>query len=63
MFSTWEASLAYARTPPLIPEWIDVSNAIWPQLQSAILGQKTAKQALDDAAAKVKQIVQDEGDD
>jgi multiple sugar transport system substrate-binding protein len=63
MFSTWEASLAYARTPPLIPEWIDVSNAIWPQLQAAILGQKTAKQALDDAAVKVKQIVQDEGDD
>lgn len=61
MFSTWQASLADARTPPLIPEWIDVSNVIWPALQAAILGQKTPKQALDDAAAKAKQIIQDEG--
>ncbi|HEX3984236.1 MAG TPA: extracellular solute-binding protein [Acidisoma sp.] len=62
MFATWQASLADARTPPLIPEWIDVSNVMWPAIQSAILGQKTPKQALDDAAVKVKQIVQDEGD-
>ncbi|MCB8881138.1 extracellular solute-binding protein [Acidisoma cellulosilytica] len=62
MFSIWQASLADARTPPLIPEWIDVSNVIWPAIQSAVLGQKTAQQALDDAAAKAKQIVQDQSD-
>jgi multiple sugar transport system substrate-binding protein len=61
MFSTWQQSLAFARTPPLIPEWIEVSNVLWPAIQSAILGQKTPKQALDDAAVKAKQIIEDEG--
>ena len=61
MFSTWEKSLDDARTPPLIPQWIEVSNVIWPELQAAIVGEKTPQAALDSAAAKAKQIMQDAG--
>lgn len=50
-----------AFTPPLIPEWIEVSNAIWPELQKAIIGDKTSKAALDAAAKKVDEILQDSG--
>ena len=46
--------------PPLA-EWIEISNAVYPELQSAILGDKTSKQALDDAAAKATKILQDAG--
>jgi multiple sugar transport system substrate-binding protein len=61
MFSTWQKSLDEARTPPLIPEWIEVSNVLWPEIQAAIVGEKTPKAALDAAAAKAKQILQDAG--
>jgi multiple sugar transport system substrate-binding protein len=33
-------------------EWIEISNAVYPELQAAILGDKTSKQALDDSAAE-----------
>ncbi|TIV63095.1 MAG: sugar ABC transporter substrate-binding protein, partial [Mesorhizobium sp.] len=44
---------------PQTPESIEISNAVYPELQAAILGDKTSKQALDDAAAKATQILQD----
>ena len=62
MFSTWQTSLQDARTPPLIPQWIEVSNVIWPELQAAIVGQKTPQAALDSAAEKARQILEDAGD-
>lgn len=61
MFEVWEGSLADARTPPLIPQWIEVSNVIWPQMQAAIVGEKTAQQALDDAVAQSREILEDAG--
>lgn len=61
MFAVWEKSLDEARTPPLVAQWIEVSNVIWPELQAAIVGQKTAKEALDTAAAKATQIMEDAG--
>jgi multiple sugar transport system substrate-binding protein len=61
MFAVWGASLADARTPPLVPQWIEVSNVIWPELQAAIVGQKTAQEALDTAAKKATQIMEDAG--
>lgn len=48
-------------TPPLIPQWLEVSNALWPELQAAIVGSKTAKAALDIAAAKATDIMIDAG--
>ncbi len=50
-----------AFTPPLIPEWIEVSNEIWPRLQVAILGEKPIQVALDEAATAAKQIMADAG--
>lgn len=48
-----------AFTPPRIAQWNEISNAIWPELQMAIIGDKTSKQALDDAAKRVADIMQD----
>ncbi len=61
MFNAWQGSLAEARTPPLIAQWIEVSNVIWPAVQAAIVGEKTAQAALDDAAAQATIIMQDAG--
>jgi multiple sugar transport system substrate-binding protein len=61
MFSAWEASLGEARTPPLVAQWIEVSNVIWPAVQAAIVGEKTAQEALDGAAAEATVIMQDAG--
>ncbi|MGV8831815.1 MAG: ABC transporter substrate-binding protein [Devosia sp.] len=61
MFPIWQASLADARTPPLIPQWIEVSNVLWPQLQAAIVGEKTPQEALDKAADEARVILEDAG--
>ncbi|WP_180900043.1 ABC transporter substrate-binding protein [Martelella soudanensis] len=61
MFQVWQQSLADARTPPLIPEWIQVSNVLWPELQAAIVGEKTPQEALDDAAEEATMIMEDAG--
>lgn len=55
-----EASKNAFPVPP-IAEWIEISNAVYPELQHAVLGDKTSKQALDDAAAKATQILKDAG--
>ncbi|WP_299845088.1 sugar ABC transporter substrate-binding protein [uncultured Paracoccus sp.] len=56
-----ESMREHAFTPPLIPEWGEISNALWPQLQAAILGDKTAEEALNEAAEEVNQIMTDAG--
>ena len=48
-------------TPPLTPEWVEVSNAIWPELQSAIFAGTPPKRALDEAAKKVEAIMLEAG--
>ncbi len=62
VFSTFRTSMAEdAFTPPLIPEWIEVSNVMWPKIQAAIVGDMTAKDALDAAASEAAVIMQDAG--
>ena len=62
VFNVWGQSMREsAFTPPLIPEWGEISNALWPQLQAAILGDKTTEEALNEAAAEVDQIMEDAG--
>ena len=61
MYPIWQKSLDEARTPPLIPQWIEVSNVVWPQIQAAIVGQTPPQAALDKAAAEATQIMQDAG--
>ena len=50
-----------AVTPPLIPEWIPFSNIIFPELQKAILGDKSIKEALDYAAKETAYMMEDAG--
>ena len=62
VLDTFQASMAEdAFTPPLIPEWIEVSNVIWPKLQAAIVGDKSAKDALDAAPKAAATIMPDAG--
>ena len=62
VFETYQQSMAEdAFTPPLIPEWIEVSNVLWPELQAAIVGDKSAQEALDDAAEEALLVMEDAG--
>jgi multiple sugar transport system substrate-binding protein len=62
VFNTYEQSMAEdAFTPPLIPEWIEVSNVLWPRLQAAIVGDMTAQEALDEAAEEAREVMEDAG--
>ena len=62
VFSTFRTSMAEdAFTPPLIAEWIEVSNVLWPELQAAMVGDKTAQEALDDAAEAAAEIMAEAG--
>ena len=57
----FQEAAQHAFPVPQTPYWIEISNAVYPELQAAILGDKTSKQALDDAAAKATQILEDGG--
>lgn len=62
VFETYALSMAEdAFTPPLIAEWIEVSNEIWPRLQAAILGEMEIQEALDEAADAARLIMEDAG--
>ena len=62
VFDIWGASMAeHAFTPPLIAEWGEVSNILWPNLQAAILGDKSVEEALNDSAKKVREVMEDAG--
>lgn len=62
VMKTFQASMAEdAFTPPLIPEWIEVSNVLWPKLQAAMVGDMTAADALNAAQAEAATIMHDAG--
>lgn len=62
VMKTFQASMAEdAFTPPLIPEWIEVSNVLWPKLQAAMIGDMTAADALNAAQTDAAVIMKDAG--
>ena len=62
VYEVWGKTLEEdAFTPPLIPEWIPFSNILYPELQAAIVGDKTAQEALDDAADATDQLMREAG--
>ena len=62
LFDTFKQSLSLdAFTPPLIPEWIEFTNVLYPELQAAILGDKTPQEALETASKKATEIMEDAG--
>ncbi|MCP4294494.1 MAG: extracellular solute-binding protein [Proteobacteria bacterium] len=46
---------------PAIPEWGESTNIVFPELQAAILGDKTVKEALDSAAKGVEEMLEENG--
>jgi multiple sugar transport system substrate-binding protein len=62
LFKTWKISMAEDTfTPPLIPEWVPFTNVLFPELQAAIVGDKTAEEALEDAARATEQLMSEAG--
>ena len=51
----------YAFAVPPIPEWGESTNIVFPELQAAIVGDKTVKEALDDAAEAVDELMRESG--
>ncbi|MBX7236826.1 MAG: sugar ABC transporter substrate-binding protein [Caldilineales bacterium] len=49
------------KTPPLIAEWIPMSNIVFPILQKIILGDSDAQKGLDDAATQVRDMMKKAG--
>ncbi|WP_371168165.1 extracellular solute-binding protein [Aliiroseovarius sp. 2305UL8-7] len=51
----------YAFAVPPIPEWGESTNIVFPELQAAIVGDKSVQEALDDAAASVDELMRESG--
>ncbi|MBV7327226.1 sugar ABC transporter substrate-binding protein [Chloroflexi bacterium TSY] len=49
------------KSPPLIAEWLPMSNVLYPILQQIILGDVDAQAGLDDAAEQVRALMADAG--
>ncbi|MGD8793860.1 MAG: extracellular solute-binding protein [Anaerolineae bacterium] len=49
------------KTPPLIAEWLPMSNILYPILQQIILGDKEPQAGMDEAAESVRQMMLDAG--
>jgi multiple sugar transport system substrate-binding protein len=60
---TWRLKLAQLQlaedftTPPLIAQWIPISNILYPKLQAVIVGQTDAQTALNDAAERANALL------
>ncbi|MEF0940812.1 ABC transporter substrate-binding protein [Rhizobium sp. BR 362] len=61
VLSTFQESMKYAFPVPRTPQWIEISNVVYPELQAAILGDKSSKEALDTAAQKATDVLKDAG--
>ncbi len=47
---------------PQTPSWIEITNVLYPELQAAILGDKSPQDALDDAADEATMVLEDTGE-
>jgi multiple sugar transport system substrate-binding protein len=61
VLSAFQEAAQHAFPVPQTAQWIEISNAVYPELQAAILGDKTSQQALDDAAEAATEILEDAG--
>ncbi|MGJ8628681.1 MAG: extracellular solute-binding protein [Sulfitobacter sp.] len=59
--AAFAAGAEFAFPVPQIPEWGESTNLVFPELQAAILGDKTVEQALDDAAEAVDELMRESG--
>ncbi|MFY0679558.1 MAG: extracellular solute-binding protein [Thalassovita sp.] len=51
----------YAFAVPPIPEWGETTNIVFPELQAAIVGDKSVEDALNDAAEAVDELMRESG--
>lgn len=61
VLATFAEAAKFAFPVPSFAEWNESTNLVFPELQAAIVGDKTVKQALDDAAAKVDELMRESG--
>ena len=61
VLSAFQAASEHAFPAPKTPYWIEATNAIYPELQAAILGDKTSAEALKVASEAVDEIMQENG--
>ncbi|MBL4876293.1 MAG: extracellular solute-binding protein, partial [Cohaesibacteraceae bacterium] len=59
--AAFAAGAEFAFAVPPIPEWTETTNLVFPELQAAIVGDKTVKEALDDAMAAVDELMRESG--
>ncbi len=61
VLAAFKETAATAFAVPPTPLWIETTNIIYPELQAAILGDKTVDEALADAQESVDELMQEEG--
>lgn len=61
VLAAFKETAATAFAVPPTPYWIEATNLIYPELQAAILGDKTVDEALSDASEAVDDLMQEEG--
>lgn len=62
VLAAFQTAAETAFAVPQTPSWIEITNALYPELQAAILGDKTPQAALDDAANEATMILEDAGE-
>lgn len=61
VLAAFQETAATAFAVPPTEYWIEATNLIYPELQAAILGDKTVDEALSDASDAVDELMQEEG--
>lgn len=61
VLAAFQAASSHAFPAPQTPYWIEATNLIFPELQAAILGDKTIDEALETAAEAVDEMMQENG--
>jgi multiple sugar transport system substrate-binding protein len=61
VLTAFQAAAEHAFPAPKTPYWIEATNVIYPELQAAILGDKTSAEALEIASEAVDEIMQENG--
>ncbi len=49
------------KTPPIIAEWIPISNIVYPTIQKIMLGDLTSQEGLDQAAKDAHGVLEQAG--
>ena len=62
VLEAFQEAAATAFPVPQTPSWIEITNVLYPELQAAILGDKTPQDALNDAAKEATYILEDAGE-